>query len=404
MIGMLLEGEYSKDIRVRKEAESLIAAGIEVVVIEPWKKGAKREEIDGGVIVRRIGSNSTFKRKGIRDAFSALFHINWLYYFQLPKLIKEYKIEHLHVHDLPLAKTALLRSKNISGKLILDCHENYPELLETYFLTKKNFFVALKNKMLFTPKRWHRFERKIMPKMDHIIFVIEEMRDKFIERYGLDKAKVSVISNYEKKSFAEDATRLTENDFHFEEDVFYLLYAGGMGPMRGLESVVHAVDILKCRGEKVKFLMLGQGSPRYVGGLKELVAKKNLNEDVLFLGWCAFETVNYFMQKVNLNIIPHIKNNHTDFTIPHKLFQIFLSKRPILVSSCTPLKRFVADYDAGWVYEASNAEDLAEKVQLLMKATLEEIEQSTNNAFTIAMEKFNWELEGEKLVAFYESL
>lgn len=405
MVGMLLEMEYPKDIRVRKEAESMVAQGLEVVVITPWKEGQAREEVVNGVHVHRMGKNYTFKRRGMTDIISALFFINWMYYFKLQKLIDKYSIEHLHVHDLPLAKTAFKFKRKIPGKIILDSHENYPELLEGWFLTKKSFLVTLKNRILFSPKRWKRYERRIVPKMDYLITVIDEMRDKFIDLYDLKESNSIVISNYEKLEFAESSKELQEdNEFTFDPNYFHIVYVGGIGPMRGLDSVISAVAEVNKKNVPTKFVILGSGNSLYVQGLKDQCASLNAESEVLFLGYKEFSKVNFYMQQADVNIIPHVRNGHTDFTIPHKLFQIFLSKSPLLVSSCKPLKRIVEECDGGWVFEESSVPDLVSKIEEIRNSSKEEILQKTQNAFDIAQTKYNWELEASRLAEFYNGI
>jgi len=405
MIGMLLETEYPKDIRVRKEAESLVDGGVDVLVIVPWREGEKRSEIVNGVHVERIGRNMTYFRRGIHDMISALFFVNWTFYFKVPKLIKKYDVKHLHIHDLALAKTGYKLKSKIEGKVILDSHENYPELLATWFLTKKGFVARMKNKLLFTPNRWRRYEKRIMPKMDKIIVVIDEMKDKFIERYGFEESKMCIISNYEKKSFANDAMKMgSDNEFTFDPEIFYIIYVGGIGPIRGVDDVIRGVNLLKSRGKKVKFLILGSGNSAYLSELDGIVESEGLQEEVQFLGYKPFEVVNYYMQKADVNIIPHKRTGHTDHTIPHKIFQIFLSKAPLLVSSCKPLKRMIDECDGGWVYESSDENSLAESVEEIMNSSPELKSEKIERAYQLAMTKYNWDLEGEKLVRFYNDL
>ncbi len=405
MIGMLLETDYPKDIRVRKEAESLVSEGLEVVVITPWKKGMARKEVINGVNVHRIGKDYTFKRKGITDILSAVFFINGLFYWKLKKIIGEYSIEHLHVHDLPLTKTALKFRKDIPGKIVLDSHENYPELLEGWFMTKKSFFVNLKNKLLFSPSRWRRYEKRVLPKVDYLITVIDEMRTKFIANYNLDESKVLVVSNYEKLEFAELSEELEiDPDFEFEEGCFHIVYVGGIGPMRGLDTVIRAISQLKSKNSDTKLVILGSGNPSYVGELKSLAIRLEVEQEVCFLGYKDFHMVNYYMQKADVNIIPHVRNGHTDYTIPHKLFQIFLSKASLLVSSCKPLKRIVEGCEGGWVFEASSVSNLVEKVEEIRSSSKEEIVRRQENAFEAAMKKYNWDSEGKELASFYASL
>ena len=47
---MVLDGEYPKDIRVRKEAESIAESGREITVLTRWKKTQARKEKINNVI------------------------------------------------------------------------------------------------------------------------------------------------------------------------------------------------------------------------------------------------------------------------------------------------------------------------------------------------------------------
>ncbi|GAB5418499.1 MAG: glycosyltransferase family 4 protein [Crocinitomicaceae bacterium] len=406
MIGMLLQGDYAKDIRVRKEAESMVSAGIEVVVICTWMSGQERSEVIKGVRVIRIGKHASGRRIDIRHLTMSWFFIYWLFYFKAPKVIKEYKVEHLHVHDLYLVKTALKLKKYIHGKVIFDSHENYPELLEVWFLTKKILPVRIKNNLFFKPSRWKRHEKKVLGKVDKVITVVEEMTEKYLrENKNLKEDHFLKISNFERLDFANKATQLASDDtFAFKPETFYVTYVGGIGPIRGVDTVIEAIAKLQSTDKNVEFVILGAGHKDYMRSLHDLVEELHLEGKVHFLGYKPFETVNYYMQKTGVNIIPHKKTDHTDNTIPHKLFQIFLSKAPLLVSSCNPLKRYVDLHDGGWVFEASNPQDLSEKIVTIQNTDDSEKQEKVMNAYNSAIDKYNWEAESERLIAYYKSL
>lgn len=406
MIGMLLEGNYNKDIRVRKEAESLVAAGLEVVVICTWMNGQERSEEIKGVKVVRLGGHTSGRRLDIRHLTLSWFFVHWMFLFKVPKVIREYNIQHLHVHDLFLVKTALKLKKYISGKVIFDSHENYPELLEVWFLTKKSLPVRIKNNLFFKPSRWKRHEKRVIGKVDKVITVVEEMTDKYLrENKSLTKEHFLKISNFERLEFANTATNISsDSDFDFKAGTFYVVYVGGIGPIRGVDTVIEAIGELKNRGVNVEFVILGSGHKNYIDSLRALVKQLTIEDRVHFLGYKPFETVNYYMQKAGVNIIPHKKTNHTDNTIPHKLFQIFLSKAPLLVSSCDPLKRYVDSHDGGWVFEASDQQDLSDKIVEIRKTGEEERRAKVENAYKVAIDHYNWEAEAERLVAYYNSL
>jgi len=390
---MVVDGFYPQDIRVRKEAESIAEAGIPVCVIARWKRGLARSETKKGVEIVRIGINYSHFVKGIHDILFSLFFIDYVFYFGLKKFIKLNSIKVLHVHDLPLVKTAK-RLLGKDGLVILDMHENYPEMLEELTLSKKGFLKSLKDKLFFNVNHWKKYEKRVVQIPAHIIAVVDEMKEKLIREYSIDSKKITVVSNLEKLDFAHTSET---DDFEFRKDTFYIVYVGGISPVRGLETVIESISLFKNPKEKVEFIVVGSGNQTYLTSLKNLSNQLNCSEQVHFLGQKPFSKINYYIENAGVNIIPHIKNEHTDNTIPHKLFQIMMQKSPLLVSNCKPMERIVKQYDAGFVFEASNPMKLKEKI-IQMQSSKEFVTTRVENAFSAVNKDLNWEQESQKLV------
>jgi len=402
MIVMLLEGEYPKDIRVRKEAESLAEAGEPVTVFCYWKTGLLRHEIVNGVQVFRVGKNTTFRQLGLRDTFNAIFVFNRLLYKAVLKFAKSNPVKAIHVHDLHLAKTGFCLRRKLNVPVVLDMHENFPEMLEERFIFKKTLFKRIKDNLLFKPSRWKRVEARLIPKMDYVIAVVEEMKTKLHQLFpNFKDDQIIVISNYEKNDFDYSETI---PDFEFIPEFTYITYVGGISPVRGLDTVIEALTILNKEESNFKFLIVGSGNDAYLNVLKDLAVKHGQKDNVIFLGQKPFTEINYYMKKSKINIIPHIKNDHTDYTIPHKLFQLMQSKTTILVSNCLPLKRVIFDTNSGFVFTASSAQSLSDEVLKILALDKEVIDSIQQNAHNSAKQLFSWEKEGLKLVNHYKNL
>ena len=52
---------------------------------------------------------------------------------------------------------------------------------------------------------------------------------------------------------------------------------------------------------------------------------------------------------------PHEDFEHTQTTVPHKLFQYMMGRKTVLVSDCAPLKRIIGDNEAGYVFKAGGS-------------------------------------------------
>ncbi|MGY8911235.1 MAG: glycosyltransferase, partial [Flavobacteriales bacterium] len=304
-----------------------------------------------------------------------------------------------HVHDLPLAGTGF-KFKNNVKKIYLDLHENYPEALKTWFLWKQNSIIKVKNALFFNSDNWSKKEKKYCEKYDKVICVVEEMKAKLIAKFNIENEKLIVVSNHEKKSFAANFNEEVAQNIISNKD-FSITYVGGFGPHRGLQTAIEAMPKIVQHIPNAKLFLIGKGSADVETKLRDIVKEFNVENSVVFVGYRPFKEVSTIMQKTNVNIIPHLANDHTDNTIPHKLFQIMMSKSLLLVSSCKPLKRIVTKYNAGIVFNADDANDFAEKV-ILIHQNYDEYQIKTQNAFDAVMNKGeNWEQESLKLFNLY---
>ena len=400
---MIVDGSYPNDIRVRKEAEALVENGKKVLVVCPKKINELEKEVINGVEVYRIGNKYTNFKKGIYDVIESVLNINPFFYFGLKKVFRKYKIDFLHVHDLPLAGTGYLFKSKVKRNLVLDLHENYPEALKTWFVWKKNPVLRLKNFIFMSPKIWSKKEKKYCLKYDKVVCVVEEMKQKLISNFNIDEKKLVVISNHEKKEFAKNFKEETSQSI-IKKDCFSITYVGGFGPHRGIDTAIKAMPTIVKKIPNATLFLIGKGSYDVEQKLKEIVAKNNVSEYVSFVGYRPFEEVASIMQVSNLNIIPHKENEHTNNTIPHKLFQIMMSKSLLLVSSCKPLKRIVEKYNAGVVFKADNVEDFSNKVIDIFEK-YDSLNIKKENAFKAVSEKGeNWESESLKLINLYNTL
>ena len=400
-ICMVLDGAYPNDIRVRKEAEALAENGQKVLIVCPAKPQLPKEEIINGVAVFRIGTNYTHTQKGINDVIESVFNVNPFFYFGLKKAIKKYTIDYLHVHDLPLAGTGYMFRSRVRY-LILDLHENFPEALKTWFEWKKNWLIRLKNTIFMSPKIWSRKERKYCEKYDIIVCVVDEMKEKLQSNFNIDPQKMVVVSNYEKKAFATNFDAKVAQNI-IEDTTFSITYVGGFGPHRGLDTAIKAMPKIIDHIPEAKLFLVGKGSRDVEEKLRSIAKEYDVIDNVQFVGYRPFDEVATIMQVSNLNIIPHKANEHTNNTIPHKLFQIMMSKSLLLVSSCKPLKRIIEKYDAGLVFKADDSNDFSDKVIFAHKS-YDSLQKKVDNAYHAVMKNENWENESLKLLNLYMSI
>jgi len=382
---MLLDHEFPPDIRVENEIEALQEKGYEVhIACYTRKNQAATEEVSKTIIHRKPISVFIYKSSvaALKFPFYFLF---WKKFVN--KLSKTEKFDAIHVHDLPLAKVGYNFAKKNNIPFTLDLHENWPALLRV--ATHTQTFLG---KLLSTDKQWTKYELKYCELANNIIVVVDEAKERLIQ-LGISPEKIHVVSNTLNFSHFENPGSKPDPNF------FTLLYAGGINKHRGLQYVISGLKQLQNLSKPVRFWILGDGS--YMETLKQLAVKEKVAEVVDFKGWKNYTEMQKYFGKSDACLIPHVKNDHTDSTIPHKLFQYMYAGKPTIASNCAPIKRIVDETKSGVIYEFDNPTDFALKTAELMNNP-QRLSEFIKNGKKVVEEKYNWEIDKLKLQKIYK--
>lgn len=397
---MLLNAPYPADIRVKKETDALIKAGFEIHLLCLRKKDQSKTELFEGIHVHRIDAGKNNYQLAFWDVVMSLQFVHPKFKNKMQQIVAEEKIERVHVHDLPLVGTALSLRNELGFKVVADMHENYPEALRTWFAWKKNPLVRIKNSLFMNPKRWTHFENLACVQSDHVIAVVEEMRDRIIKEHSVKENKITVVTNTEDVSFVQQPVDTAV--YNSLKGKFIITYSGGIGPHRGVDTAIKAMEQLKDEAN-IQLAIVGFGSPSVMDSLKSLVTELQLTS-VHFLGYQPFSKFYGYMSLADVNVIPHQSNGHTDNTVPHKLFQGMMAGKPLLVSSSAPLKRLVERYQSGLVFSAGDPLDFAEKVLTLYKDSSLCEKLGNNGKHVTLHENVNWDHDQQALINLYNTL
>ncbi len=396
-IGMLLNAPYPADVRIRKEASALCTAGHTLHLLCLRRKGEPYHEVTDGIAITRLDAGKNNFALAFWDVVMAMTFEHPVFKRKLPVWITDNKIDVLHVHDLPLTGTALYAKKRKNIPVIADFHENYPDALQVWFEWKKNPLAHWKNRLFMNPGRWKKHEGRTVQQADYVIAVVDEMRDRLVREYKADFDKIVVVTNSEDQSFLNQPV---EPSIYKEyTGKFVVAYTGGIGPHRGVDTAIGAMQFLK--GKAIVLVVAGFGNEAVMKNLRKLAEELEVTEQVHFLGKQSFSRFYSLMHFADVNLIPHKSTPHTDNTIPHKLFQGMMAGKPMLVSSSAPLKRIIDKANAGLVFKADDAKDLSEKILQLAdnKSLCAQLGENGIRATTAG--GMNWETDQQNLIALY---
>lgn len=396
IIGMLLETPYPPDIRVEKEARALALAGYKVhlLCVSDGKRPA-HETIEALEVHRTIGYSGTLIRQ------LRLIETRWRFVARewlkpLEAFIQHNGIDVLHVHDLPLVGTALTARERHPGlKVVSDLHENFAAGAAASVAYEKGFRGWLLNKLYAYP-RWHAFEHRALKESDQVIAVVDEMKSRLIEQHKVGPDKITVISNYEDPEFLN----LADEEIPKDPDLFTLSYIGGFSPARGLETAIRGMALL--RNYPIRLQVVGKGTPVVEAAYRDLIAENGLHQTVELLGWQPFKRVPALMRAADVGVVPHARNEQTDNTIPHKLFQYMMIGLPLIVSTAKPLARIIKNHDTGEIFEAGSADSFAESVLRLFNDKARYAHCSQQGIKATLHGPLNWPSEGRRLAALYD--
>ena len=392
------KAKFPPEIRVMKEAVSLQAAGYKTAVLCPPSGEQNEYELVDNIEVFRpkiLRGRSIFDRLLGEALF---FSPSW--FKAVREIMTTFKPDVLHIHDIWLGRICIKASGRQS--IVLDLHENMPAAVHEYRHGYKGLFKLFM--LIFQNRqRIFRYERSLVTKSHLTLVVVEEAKRRVTREHPRVNAKRVVnVENLESKKFiSKPSSQIPKTD----KSLFNILYIGGFGPHRGLDTLVLAMREVKLIYPKARLDLVGARRSQYLEILENLIRTNKVEDVVNLISWVDSDKVLSLIKKAHVCCVPHHSNPHTDNTIPHKLFQYMISERAVLVSSSAPLARTVRAAKAGLIFKAGDPFDCAAKIMKLIEKK-DALKVFGKNGYDYVINKgHNWEEVSEKaLINAYKEL
>jgi len=375
--------------RAEKMAAALSAAGHEPFLL--CNGDGEGEEKLGKLRVLRL------KPRIANQALSRLvktpYFFNPVWVSGLRRVVKQFGIEALQVIDVPLTPAAIRVGRGFRIPVVLDMWENYPEALRLWGRTN------WKTRVFKNYRFAHAVERYSVRRVNHIITVVEEMRDRLIAN-GVPAERISVVTNAVDEGLFSNLAVRTDTPLDAEPDCYKILYVGKLTAERGLDDLIRGAALAARRVPNLRVYIAGDGDdePR----LRRLAAEPGIGGQVRFTGFVPFRDIPSYILSSDLCVVPHVASPFIDTTVPNKLFQYMLLGKPVLVSNAKPLVRITREAGCGFVFESGNAPDVAEQIVAAYEARQDaEIGERGRRA---ALERYTWENVAPTLMRVYEQL
>ncbi len=209
-----------------------------------------------------------------------------------------------------------------------------------------------------------KMERFAYKNADVIITITEDMAEN-IRSKTEEKSKVHVVRNWidtEKTVPVERSKNTLFDELGLNRDKFYVTYAGNIGMMQGIETIVDAAEKLKDESG-IQFIIFGNGSEEE--NIKNRIAEKKLT-NIKLHPLQPLERVSEVYSLGDVSIIP-CKAGTGGSGMPSKTWTIMATGTAIIASFDLggEMERTIQEAGCGYCVQAGDARALEETITVL---------------------------------------
>lgn len=302
-------------------------------------------------------------------------------FFRLKHMLRSLKVmglnkgDLIHFHDgffLPFAILLHFRGCIV----IYDVHEDYPrQVLNMRFspLVKK----ALSLSMSFL----EFFAGRLFPA---IVTATSHIQTRF------PYSKSTVVNNFPLVNELHDA----KHSFIDKNDE--VAYVGLISKVRGIEPLIEAIS----RVEGVKLNMAGHFNEK---SFEDRIKQKSGWSSVEEYGFVNRKQVNEILSKSKVGVVTFLPApNHIEAQ-PNKLFEYMSAGLPVIASNFPLWREIVEKNNCGICVDPSDPIAISDAIRSLINNPSTAIKMGRNGRNAIK-EKYNWDIEKEKLFEVYKKL
>lgn len=383
---MVLENAFPQDERVEKEIASLLGVGHEVrIATYAFEKSPFEETYQGYTIYRKHISGLMYKL-GAAILVLPFYFIFWKTYVM--RIYREWSFDAIHIHDLPLARLGVELKQKRGVQFIADQHELYSS-----WIVKTAHYNTLTGKLVRMMSNWNKYERNCLLEADLVCTVEEPLRSIYIEKHGIESGKVIVIPNTPLRTIYQVEAKQEPSEY------FKLFYCGGMDILRGLDTVICALPLLRQQIPEIRLVLVGRKSKHF--DPQQLADSMGVGDLIEFRDWVDYRLLPHEIDRGDICFFtPPADREEIHNTIATKIYQYMARGKPVIVGSARYMKEFVEHHEIGLAVDEKQAEAFSDAV-LRMYRDPELYKRFSHNALE-KTEQFFWEETIKKLVDYYE--
>lgn len=273
-----------------------------------------------------------------------------------------------------MADAAIAYKKKHKVPVIMYCLDLWPESLIAGGITRDSKIY----------KYYHHVSKRIYRQMDKILITSRMFSNYLQNEFGIKQNRIEYLPQYAEGIFEELPAKEEKGTFDF-------MFAGNIGEIQSVETILQAAEMLK--EEPVKIHIVGGGTD--LQRLQNIKEEKQL-ENVVFYGRRPLEEMPEFYKKADAMLVTLAADPVLSLTLPGKVQSYMAVGKPIIGAIDGETQNVIKESECGFCGAADDAEALAENVKKFIESETDR-KAMGKNARKFYEEHFQTELFMNKL-------
>lgn len=242
-----------------------------------------------------------------------------------------------------MAYAAIVYKKKYKIPAVMYCLDLWPESLIAGGIARKSVIY----------KYYHHVSKRIYRQMDKILITSRMFSNYLRDEFDIKKEDIEYLPQYAEGIFEQISPRTEDGTFNF-------MFAGNIGTVQSVETVIKTAEILK--DEPVKFHIVGGGTD-----LERLQKMGEDMENVIFYGRRPIEEMPEFYAKADAMMVTLAADPILSLTLPGKVQSYMAVGKPIIGAIDGETKTVIEEAQCGFCGKAEDADELAENIRKFIK-------------------------------------
>ena len=171
-----------------------------------------------------------------------------------------------------------------------------------------------------------------------------------------------------------------------ENNEFKVMFTGNVGYAQGLEILPKTALLLKEKGEKILFCIVGEG--RYLPQFKEEIKKIQVEDYFCLISRQPATRIPELLAAADAAFLSFMETKLFEMTIPAKLQSYMACGMPVLAAAGGESKRVIEEAACGLCTPSGDANALAESIIRMMQLSANKLQEMKSNSRNYFEENF----------------